>query len=122
MSIFEHYTMNIPLVFPTKEFLLKMFNYNELNVYGSYSALFNFNSNPPSLDTLLKGNWFEKMIEYADYYNEEYFPYITYFDSFADLEAKLNSIDFDIISDKMNEFNKNRKDKILDKWKSTLKI
>lgn len=120
MSIFEHYTMNIPLIFPTKEFLLKMFNSNELNVYGSYSALFNFNSNPSSLDSLLKDNWFEKMLLYADFYNEEYFPYITYFDSFQDLESKLNSVDFDEISDKMKEFNKSRKDKILNLWKKIL--
>jgi len=122
MSIFEHYTMNIPLIFPTKEFLLKMFNSNELNVYGSYSALFNFNSNPKALDILLKDNWFEKMLPKADYYNEEYFPYITYFDSLEDLELKLNTINFDEISDKMKEFNKKRKDKILNLWKQTLKF
>lgn len=120
MSIFEHYTMNIPLIFPTKEFLLKMYNLNELNVYGSYSALFNFNSNPASLDSLLKDKWFEKMLPYADFYNEEFFPFITYFDSFDDLKNKLNSIDFDEISNKMKEFNKERKDKILNLWKKTL--
>lgn len=122
MSIFEHYTMNCPLIFPTKEFLLKMYSNNELNVYGSYSALFNFNKNPSTLDILLKDGWFEKMISYADFYNEEYFPYITYFDSFEDLEVKLKSIDFDLISENMKKFNVERKNKILDLWKKTLDI
>jgi len=122
MSIFEHYTCNMPLIFPTKEFLLQMFINNELNVYGSYSALFNFNSNPPALDSLLKDNWFEKMIPYADFYNEEFFPFITYFNSFEDLRIKLNSIDFDEISNKMKEFNKNRKNIILDKWNKILSM
>ena len=36
-----------------------MYNLNELNVYGSYSTLFNFNSNPASLDSLLKDKWFD---------------------------------------------------------------
>ena len=120
MSIFEHYTLNMPLLFPTKEFYLKMYNNNELNVYGSYSALFNFNSNPQALDPLLKGNWFEKMIPHADYYNEEYFPYITYFDSFEDLQNKLTTINFDEISDKMKKFNENRKNLILNKWRQTI--
>ncbi len=72
-----------------------------------YSALFNFNSNPQALDPLLKGNWFEKMIPYADYYNE-------------DLQNKLTTINFDEISDKMKKFNQNRKNLILDKWRQTI--
>ncbi|MNT97333.1 hypothetical protein D3C72_2396370 [compost metagenome] len=49
-------------------------------------------------------------------------PYITYFDSFLDLEEKINSIDLEGISEKMRRHNEVRKQKIEMLWNQELNI
>ena len=120
MSIFEHYSMNIPLIFPSKTFLKKMYNDFMINFYGSYANLFNTKVYPEKLESLLGQNWFDNIIEYADYYDQNNMPYITYFNSFEELPFILNSVDFNLISEKMRKFNLKRRLKVLSQWSRIL--
>ena len=112
--------MNIPLIFPSKTFLKKIYKDNMLNFYGSYANLFNTKLYPENLESLLGQNWFDNIIEYADYYDQNNMPYIIYFNSFEELPFILNSVDFNLISDKMRKFNLKRKLKVLGKWSRIL--
>jgi hypothetical protein len=120
MSIFEHYSMNIPLIFPSKEFLKQMYKNNLINFYGSYANLFNTKKYPENLQSLLGDNWFNTMVDYADYYDVNNMPYITYFNSFEELPFILNSVDFNNISKKMREFNLKRRVNAFEQWSRIL--
>jgi hypothetical protein len=120
MSIFEDYSMNIPLIFPSKEFLKQMYKNNLINFYGSYATLFNTKKYPENLQNLLGENWFDKMVEYADYYDVNNMPYITYFNSFSEIQLILNTVDFNNISKKMREFNLKRRVNAFEQWSRIL--
>lgn len=62
-----------------------------------------------------------KWIEYSDFYNENWMPHITYFDSFEDLQSKLMTTNLIEISGLMSEFNKIRKEKIYNLWDKKIK-
>jgi hypothetical protein len=68
-------------------------------------------------------NVLRKWIPYAEYYNQDSMPYITYFDSFNHFSEKIlkNEIDFNDISTKMNVHNKIKKEKIYEAWKEIIK-
>ena len=53
MSIFEHYSMDIPLIIPSKKLLLDLYNKGEINFYGSYPVLFNTHKYLNNLKKLL---------------------------------------------------------------------
>lgn len=131
MSIFEHYTANIPLFVPSLEFMLKLFEthkedgvlseltWNQVFKTPSGSILFKTlkDDDPNNYENLENmKNW----ISLSDFYNQEWMPYITYFNSFEDLKEKINEIDLFSISQKMQKFNFQRKSLILDKWKNLL--
>jgi hypothetical protein len=79
MSFFEQYTAGIPLFYPTKEFLIKMYHSKMAleqcfwthTQHGKYG-----------FDTM------EACIEHADFYSEN-FPHVILFNSKADLEDKM---------------------------------
>lgn len=105
MSIFEQYTGNIPLLFPTPEFVIELYS------KGLSLKQISWNDNK-----LIDLEW----IKLADFYQEEWMPYITYFSSFNDLKEKVDTIDTNQISNNMKEFNIIRKQKIYDLWKNIL--
>jgi hypothetical protein len=131
MSIFEHYTANIPLFVPSINFMLELFKehknngvlseltWNQVFNLPSGSILFNNKKNDDPNDYNNTEN-IRRWIELSDFYNQEWMPYITYFDSFDDLKYKIKNTDLDSISNKMEEFNLKRKNLILDKWKDLL--
>ena len=121
MSVFEHYSMNIPLIFPSQTLLKELFNNNKLNFYGSYAELFQTKIYPSHLEGVLGGNWFEKMITYADFYDSTNMPYITYFNSFDELPLILERFDSGDIYMKMKQHNLKRRLNVFEKW-STLII
>jgi hypothetical protein len=129
MSIFEHYTANIPLFVPSLNFMLELFKENNKNGVLSeltWNQVFNMPSgsilfktiksdDPNNFDDIKNmKNW----IELSDFYNEDWMPHINYFDSFDDLKNKIKTVDLDSISKKMQEFNLRRKILILDKWRN----
>jgi hypothetical protein len=120
MSIFEQYSMNIPLIFPSKELLIKLHKFKMINFYGSYVELFQTKIVPKNLEKLLGNGWLEKNIKCSDFYDKENMPFITYFDSFQDLPVILNSTDFNEISKKMSEFNMKRRLRVFQSWSRIL--
>ena len=130
MSIFEQYTSNIPLFFPTKEFLLKILKENKYSVLKEVSWNNYFNTSDKSYIPY-KGkydpndynniNSVEHWLKYSDFYDEEWMPYITYFNSFEELNKLVDEVSVVDISNKMKIFNESRKDKIYKKWDSLIK-
>jgi len=129
MSIFEQYTSNIPLFFPTKRFLLEIYKekrYNVLkevswnNYFGMPNSSFikyNGQHDPNDYENLES---VEFWLNYSDFYDEEWMPFITYFDSFEQLNNLVNEVDVDEISKKMKDFNESRKEKIYKKWETLI--
>jgi len=129
MSIFEHYTANIPLFFPSKNFMMELYkNYKQYVLSElTWNQVYNLSegsvidcdqSNDPN-----KFNDFEimsKWIDYSDFYNQEWFPHITYFDSFDDLQSKLNSVDLKEINNKLKIQNAIKKEKVYNLWNDKL--
>jgi len=109
MSIFEQYTANIPLFFPSKFFLKKLVSSKIVNFNSIYWKV----KNPICLKKFMDINTW---IDNADYYNEG-MPYIIYFDSWEDLILKLEETDCAKVSKLMEDFNKKRKNEILENYK-----
>ena len=129
MSIFEQYTSNIPLLFPTQEFLLELYknNYDVLKEV-SWNELMNMPSgsfinykkeydpnNYKNVNNM--GHW----LQYADFYDENWMPHINYFNSFNELNDMVNDLNFNEISEKMKSFNETRKIKIYKMWENLIK-
>tara|TARA_B100000686_G_C16748360_1_gene950909 strand:+ start:734 stop:1801 length:1068 start_codon:yes stop_codon:yes gene_type:complete len=129
MSIFEQYTANIPLFFPswgllyelrekyTHHGVLSETSWNQIHRLSSNSVLFpgikdpnNFNNNADMMD------W----ARLSDFYDEDNMPYIQYFDSFEHLGKLLQTVDLNAISKNMKEHNKKRKEKVYESWKEIL--
>ncbi len=116
MTIFELYSANVPMFFPSKKLLKEMILNNYINFNGPYAK----NKYPEHLDDALGTNWIDYWINKADYYDDDNMKYITFFDNANDLNEKLNKCNFNEISTKMYEWNKIRKHKIYDKWKTLI--
>lgn len=129
MSIFEYYTSNIPLFCPSKKFICELYekynNYvlSELTWNGTFrlisgSVIECDRTRDPNDYTNI--NIMSEWIEYSDFYNEKWMPYITYFDSFEELSNILDTTNIFDISKNMKEFNILRKERIYDKWDNIL--
>jgi hypothetical protein len=116
MSIFEQYTANVPLFFPSKQYYRHLIETGQAYLQSGYSA-WEF---PPSLAPALdrSGNWFEFWIDRADFYDAENMPHIVYFDSPQHLEALLRHTDCQGVSCDMQTFNEQvRIPRIQKQWK-----
>ena len=126
MSIFEHYTANMPMFMPSKEFGKflykegKMFDditFYKINKMEEPEDINNPNSlrNPEILD-----RWFDT----CDFYDPENMPHIIYFDSFPDLREKLSAFknnDYQNISKNMKQYNESfRIPMVYNKWREIL--
>ncbi len=107
MSIFEQYTANVPLFFPTIEFG------KSLNGYLS-ELFFNLNTNtPPCLSD-------NQAIGLSDFYDEEWMPHLLFYNSFNEISKILLDTDLMEVSNNMKNFNIKRKSSIKEKWSSLL--
>lgn len=120
MSIFEQYTANVPLFFPTKNFLIELHQQypkqilSELSFYQVLNIPTpNAKDNPNNTDN---PKVIRQWIELADFYDLDNMPYIQYFNSFEDLGNKLKLVNLEEISKKMSKHNQKRKQIIIDKW------
>ncbi|WP_316838059.1 hypothetical protein [Pedobacter nutrimenti] len=131
MSVFEYYTACIPLFFPSRKFCMELYeNFSDLGVLSDLSwsqisgvdggSVLRVEHNDPNNYKNLEV--VEHWLGYADWYDTEWMPYITHFDSFADLEEKINSTDLEGISEKMRLHNEIRKQKIEMLWDKELNI
>ncbi len=129
MSVFEYYSACIPLFFPSERFCMEL--YAQCSGYGVLSELSWLqvqdvkNQAPGTVDNDPNNYTAQDVVAdwigYSDWYDREWMPHITYFDSFADLEEKLGSVDLKAISGKMEAHNTIRKRKIEILWKQQLK-
>ena len=133
MKIFEHYIANIPMMFPSKKFLLDMiFNWEHKKSamsQMSFNQIFCLPSKSCLFDSTLQhdpNNYnsresFENWIGYADFYDAENMPHIQFFDSERELQDMCGSLDLQKISDQMYHQNALREVVVYGKWEKILK-
>lgn len=125
MSLFEQYSANVPLFFPSKEFLIKLRQKNSALIGEASCAL--FLPYPPLLPTpssdlnnLSNPHVIRFWIDNADFYDKANMPYIQYFNSFTHLKLLLETVNVKYISQRMKAYNRKRKKIVFEKWKSLL--
>lgn len=124
MSIYEQYTANTPLFFPSEEFLLQLVKQNT-NVLSDISWN-QYHNLPPTIgdnpNNYNNINILKKWLPLAEYYNQESMPYITYFNSFDHFVKMIKNeeVNFNDISNKMKTFNEVKKINIHNKWKEII--
>lgn len=129
MSIFEHYSANIPLFCPSEKFMMSLYSEHGSYVLSELTWNRTFGMAPGSAiecDRSMDPNRYDdtnimsKWISLSDFYNREWMPHIVYFESIEDLYEKIRDTDLLHVSSKMKEFNIKRRSSIIDMWKSTL--
>jgi len=105
MSIYEQYTGNVPLLFPSLKF--------NMDLYKQGLTMSDISWNKNKLDSV---EW----IGLSDFYNSEWMPHIQCFDSLDDLSEKVETLDTERVSGLMREFNVIRKNRIYNKWTDVL--
>ena len=103
MSIFEYYSANIPLIFPSKEFIKKLFSTGKLHLGSRY---FKYSDYPISLKPALDKDYINWWVERADFYNN--MKYIVCYNSFEEIPNLLNNLNTENISFKMMMWNQHR--------------
>lgn len=128
MSIFEFYTACMPIFAPSIEFLgslmhdhrdqvMSELSWNKILGLPPCSVISPFGPDPNNYVNLdIMHEW----AAYSDIYDQQNMPYITYFDSFRDLEHKLNGCNLLAISGLMKRFNKEKKQRVINAWKYIL--
>lgn len=132
MSIFEQYTANVPLFFPSITFLFELMkkyenqimselSWNQVHRLPSQSILMGrdlFND-PNNYEGLATSDWQFN----CDWYDQQMMPYISYFHSIEGLKkiSKLKSEELRTISEGMREWNIYRKQLVYEKWEKILK-
>ena len=132
MSIFENYNSNIPMFFPSYEYLLKLRQaFGPSGVLNQLSWREVHNLSPGKIINHRKDNIGDinnygniddekEWIKLSDFYDQEWMPHIQYFDSFSELSSLIRTVDTNNISEKMKNFNVARKTKIYNFWKDLL--
>ncbi|UJR33343.1 hypothetical protein I4U23_020792 [Adineta vaga] len=130
MSLFEQYTMNIPLFFPSID-LLTMWHLKYNIIYdrtwdkaltgkGKHHSIippYDLNTTIPDPNNEFDHSSIYYWLKYADFYQ---WPYITYFNSIDDLALKLITTNLTYISEQMSTYNHRKHLKLLDDWKIIL--
>jgi hypothetical protein len=129
MKIFEQYSANIPLFFPTKRFLKELHKGYPTQIMSQLS----FNSiyqTPPESIIPFKGecdpnnyrdeNSFEYWMQFSDFYDENNMPFIQYFDSIEDLFDLMQSVNLLEVSENMRIFNADKKYRVYASWNKIL--
>lgn len=122
MSIFEHYTGNMPMFIPSKKFgkeLLKQNRmFDDLTFYKIYKM--NEPSEKENPNCLSNESNIDKWFDTCDFYDPENMPHIVYFDSWDHLKVLLETTNTQEISNKMKDYNIIRKEMVYSKWKNIL--
>lgn len=133
MSIFEQYTACIPMMFPTPDFLYELYlvdriameHYVNAKLYNKESKSplppINAHTHVPDPNAYARKASFMHWIKRADYYNEEWMPHLTYFDSYDEMAELTNKINTTQISNRMMAKNIDRRAKVYKLWQTILK-
>eukprot|EP01116_Phalansterium_solitarium_P014288 TRINITY_DN31871_c0_g1_i1.p1 TRINITY_DN31871_c0_g1~~TRINITY_DN31871_c0_g1_i1.p1 ORF type:complete len:515 (-),score=118.33 TRINITY_DN31871_c0_g1_i1:195-1739(-) len=116
MSYFEYYRVNMPMLFPSKKFIVEMESWVRPRVY------WRFTPDPaekfldvPGPNEMYNPASIAHWLQFSDWYQ---WPHIIYFDSLEDLADKIKTTDFKAVSDKMKEYNKQVHAETLQTWTS----
>lgn len=125
MSIFEMYAMGMPMLFPTLDFSLSLFEQNKES--GAFSEL-SYNQvehrhpgseiacdfpDPNNFNDLSSmRNWMSK----SDFYDSDNLKHLLYFDSFEEMESLLEVAGFQSIHESMMEHQKLRRRAVHGAW------
>jgi hypothetical protein len=101
MSIFEQYTANIPMMFPSQEFLGELYAHGQ-NVLSEVGQV----------------DW--STIPLADYYDTDWMPHIQYFDRMEHLYDMAKTVNVKGVSEAMREHNTWRKQEVYSRWEAVL--
>jgi hypothetical protein len=122
MSIFEHYTANIPMFFPTKRYAKELFNQNQIFSDLTFYKI----QNKPEPDDMNNPNSlrnpsiFDKWLDTCDFYDTENMKYLQYFDSPSHLTHMLKNTNTQMISSMMASHNALRKQSVYNSWSEIL--
>ena len=122
MTIFENYTGNLPMFFPSKKFILKLFHKQKTLSQLTPCILYKLEepddfNHPYSLRNPII---LQKWIDACDFYDEKNMPYIQFYDSWSDLRKLILTVNVKDISEKMKKYNIYRKERIYTLWKNIL--
>ncbi len=118
MSIFEQYTANVPLFFPTKELLLELHRAHPkavLSELSNYQVL-GREYHGTGLNRTEDPDVIRQWIDLADYYDPEEMPEIQYFESFDHLAHLLETTDLEAVSERMRSHNAVRQHEAVGRW------
>ena len=119
MSIFEQYSANVPLFFPSKDYLVSLIKNNGYNIQSRYNKMGENNNYPNNLEPYLNdNNWLDFWINNADYYDQNNMKHIIYFNNNEHLYELVKNIDTNDISEKIRIHNIERKNKVYNIWKN----
>ena len=125
MSVFEQYSSNIPLFFPSQDFLLELYFSNDYNVFSEISFYKMHNHFPKSIvknkSNLDFNNFNDRsiiqlLVAHSDFYDQNWMPHIQFFNSIEHLIELTDSSDLNNISNNMAQFNIFRRNKIKSMW------
>lgn len=122
MSTFESYTANVPLFFPSKQYLKELFHQNgalsDLTFYRINRAQEPEDMNNPN--SLRNPAILDKWLDTCDFYDDGNMKYIQYFESPSHLEHLLNTVDTKEISYNMSQHNTLRRSSVYNSWNEIL--
>lgn len=124
MSIFEHYTANAPMFFPSKAFLYELFDSSSIGVLADLSFLpaagLPEPTQPGNPNNLSDPTVVRRWIDSCDFYDRSNMPHVQLFDSFPDLERQLRSVDSAAVSREMARYNEIRRELVHRRWQRVL--
>jgi hypothetical protein len=141
MSMFEYYTQNIPMFFPSVNLMITLKEKYGNQILGESTWNETWNLQPHQYPTEWKEgsvirpgdndpnhyqdlNKFRKWLPLADFYDSEWMPHIQYFNSWDELKNRLATItnsELMDISNNMKAANIERKQGVYDKWNNIIK-
>jgi len=126
MSQFEQYTANMPMIFPSLDFLIhmrKVCGYNVLSEITWHQIIGKTVPTDGSPNDINNFDNLKKWVSFAEFYNKDSMPHLIYFDSESELNDIINRDRsfFLNVSEKMKAFNIQRRIKIIEWWKELLK-
>lgn len=113
MSIFEQYTANIPLVFPSIKYAK---DHPEMLHQVMWSTIHNRPADTPENEINIEKNWMD-YLHLADWMD---WPHIQHFDSIPECMQIVGNMDEEKISNQMRSENIVRKEYVYNKWKEII--
>lgn len=122
MSIFEHYTANVPMFMPSKNYARQLFHehkmFDDLTFYHLYKLPEPEDYNNPN--SLRNPEMLNMWLDTCDFYDEGNMKYIQYFDSPQHLTHLLRTVNVQEISRNMADHNLLRKASVYNNWQQIL--